>query len=170
VVIGHSSGGYFGAWLAGPSHLPATSEIATLSPLKLAGMIMLDAFLDPGVIDSRGTSGEYFCREPILDRLRGGTAELASEHLKQISPLQLLPFGIAQEYVVSSRRYPVSPPRALADGRTTYAVADYPAMARSAGEKVSLRIVPDAGHMDFITPGTQAWAAVEAAVVRIFGL
>ena len=106
------------------------------------------------MIDSRGRSGEYFCHEPVPDRLSGGSAELESEHLKQISLLELLLLGDGQEYVVSSKRYPVTPPQALADGRTTFPAKDYPALARSAGDKV-WRIVPDAGHMDSITPGTR---------------
>jgi hypothetical protein len=47
-------------------------------------------------------------------------------------------------------------------------VADYPALARSAGDTISLQIVPDAGHMNFITPDTPAWTAVEAAIQRVF--
>src|SRR5665213_1185050 len=37
-MIGIFSDGYFGAWLAGRSHLAAASEIASVSPLKLTGI------------------------------------------------------------------------------------------------------------------------------------
>lgn len=60
----------------------------------------------------------------------------------QASPLALLPFGVPQEYVVSSLRYPVVPARPLAAGRTTLAVQDYPALAKAAGDDVVVQIVP----------------------------
>jgi acetyl esterase/lipase len=167
-VVGHSSGGYFAAWIAGRHHLPSGTELVGPQPLKLAGLVVLDAFLDPGVIDSRGTDGSLFCGEPpVLPRLIGGDPERVPDRLRQASPLSLLPFSIPQEYVVSSLRYPVTPPRPLAAGRTTFAVLDYPALAQAAGDSVAVHIVPDAGHFDFEKPGTKAWAAVEAAIVRV---
>jgi len=169
VVAGHSSGGYFGAWLAGRAHLPPASPIAARSPLKLAGLVLLDTFLDPRVIDSHGTDGSLFCGEPVLPGLVGGDPSAVPDQLRQVSPLTLLPYGIPQEYVVSSLRYPVKQDRPLAEGRTTLEVADYPALARKAGDTVAVHIVPDADHFDFVKAGTPAWTAVEAALVRITG-
>jgi len=166
--VGHSSGGYFAAWLAGREHLPANSPVRRSSPLKLSGMVQLDSFLDPLVIDSLGTDGRLFCNQPILAGLIGGDPESVPAQLQQASPLTLLPYGIPQEYVVSSLRYPVTPPRPLAGGRTTYAVLDYPALAKAAGDTVTTQIVPDAQHFDFMNPEKPAWPAVEAALVRIF--
>src|SRR4051794_2960692 len=167
IAAGHSSGGYFAAWLAGRQHLPAGSPIAATSPLKLSGLVLLDTFLDPRVIDSRGTDGRLFCDEPVLPGLVGGEPDALREQLRQVSPLALLPYGIPQEYVVSSLRYPVTQARPLAAGRTTLQVSDYPAIARKAGGSVTVHIVPDADHFDFIKPGTAAWTALEAAFVRI---
>jgi acetyl esterase/lipase len=169
VPVGHSSGGYFAAWIAGRHNLPAGSPLVGSSPLKLAGLVLLDAFLDPRVIDSRGVDGRLFCDETILPRLIGGTPEASPEHLRQASPLALLPFGVPQAYVVSSLRYPVTPTRPLAGGRTTLAVLDYPALANGKGDSVSVHIVPDADHFDFLKPTTNAWPAVEDAIVKIFG-
>ncbi len=170
VVAGHSSGGYFAAWVAGRGHLPRDSPLAGKSPARVSGMVLLDAFLDPKVIDSRGLDGRLYCGEEVLPRLVGGDPASAADHLAQVSPLALLPYAIPQEYVVSSRRYPVTPQRPLADGRTTIAVADYPALARAAGDVVTVQVVPDADHFDFTKPSTKAWAAVEAAFVRVFGV
>ena len=128
----------------------------------------MDAFLDPRVIDSRGVDGRLFCDEPVLSQLMGGAPESVPDQLRQASPLELLPYGLPQEYVVSSLRYPVTPARPLADGRTTLAVLDYPESAKAAGERVTVAIVPGAGHFSFLRPGTNAWPAVEAALVRIF--
>ena len=168
VLVGHSSGGYFAAWLAGRHNLPASSPLVGPSPVKIAGMVLLDAFLDPRVIDSRGVDGRLFCNQPVLSRLVGGAPESVPDQLRQVSPLALLPFGTPQEYVVSSLRYPVTPARPLAAGRTTLSVLDYPALARAAGDTVTVQVVPDADHFDFLKPTANAWSAVEAALVRIF--
>jgi pimeloyl-ACP methyl ester carboxylesterase len=167
VVVGHSSGGYFGAWLAGRHHLPSGSPLVGALPLKLSGAVLLDAFLDPRVIDSRGVDGRLFCDEPVLARLIGGLPDSVPHQLRQASPLALLPFGIPQEYVVSSLRYPVTPARPLAAGRTTLAVQDYPRLAKEAGDSVGVQIVSDADHFDFLKPSTKAWLAVESALARI---
>lgn len=169
ILAGHSSGGYFAAWIAGRHRLPAGSPLTGSVRVKPAGMVLLDAFIDPGVIDSKGVNGDWYCGEEILPRLIGGDQSTAADRLKQASPLAGIPFGIPQEYVVSSRRYPVTPQRPLADGRTTFAVADYPALARAAGDSVDISLVPDADHFDFTKPGTRAWSALEAAFVHIAG-
>jgi pimeloyl-ACP methyl ester carboxylesterase len=166
-LVGHSSGGYFAGWLAGRHNLPSGSLFTDASPIPLVGVVVLDAFLDYRVIDSRGVDGRLFCDEPILPRLFGGDPEMVPDHVRQASPLALLPYGIPHEYVVSSLRYPVRPSRPLAGGRTTFDVADYPALARAAGDRVNVQIVPDADHQDFVTPTSAAWPAVEAAIVKL---
>lgn len=104
VVVGHSSGGYLGAWLAGRHRLPTGSPFVGPSPLKVSGAVLLDAFLDPRVIDSRGVDGRLFCDEPVLPRLIGGVPDSVPDQLRQASPLALLPFDVPQEYAVSSFR------------------------------------------------------------------
>lgn len=168
VLVSHSSGGYVAAWIAGRHHLPAGNALTGSAPLRTAGLVLLDTFLDPRVIDSRGVDGRLFCDEPVLSQLIGGAPESVPDQLRQGSPLELLPYGVPQEYVVSSLRYPVTPARPLADGRTTLAVLDYPASAQVAGDRVTVAIVPGAGHFSFLRPGSNAWPAVEAALVRIF--
>jgi acetyl esterase/lipase len=167
VLVGHSAGGYFAGWLAGRHHLPPESPLTGAREISPIGLVVLDAFLDYRVIDSRGVDGHLFCDEPTLPGLFGGDPSSTPDHVRQASPLALLPFGIPQEYVVSSLRYPVTPPRPLAGGRTTFAVLDYPALARAAGDSVDVQVVPEADHFDFLKPTSAAWPAVEAAIVRV---
>lgn len=169
IAAGHSSGGYFAAWIAGRQNLPKGNPLVGPSPLKPSGLVLLDAFLDPLVVGSRGVDGELFCAEGVMQGLIGGKPESVPGQLRQASPLELLPFGIPQAYIVSSLRYPVTPARPLAGGRTTYPVPDYPAMAREKGDQVTVELVPDADHMDFVKPSTRAWAALEAALVKMAG-
>jgi hypothetical protein len=66
-------------------------------------------------------------------------------------------------------RYPVTPARPLAGGRTTLPLLDHPALAKAAGDDVAVTIVADADHFDFLKPGTRAWVEVEAAIATIVG-
>jgi acetyl esterase/lipase len=166
VLVGHSSGGHFAAWLAMRKRLPKTSAIRGEPMIDFRGVVMADAFIDPLVIDSRGVDGSLYCDDPVLERLVGGRPEARTEQLREISPIAWLPWDTRQEYVVSSRRYPVTPPRPLADGRTTMLMPDYPALARAAGDFVNVDIVDDAGHGDFTKAETAAFAAVRRAVLR----
>ena len=168
VAVGHSSGGYFAAWLAARSRLPAGSPLVGPEPLPVVGVVTTDAFLDPLVVDSKGVDGQLYCREPILERLVGGRPNAVPDQVRQASPIELLPWGVPQEYVVSSRRYPVTPPRPLADGRTTMVLSDYPALARAAGDQIRVQIIPDAEHLGtFTDPTTEAGMATEAAIARV---
>ncbi|HET9448163.1 MAG TPA: alpha/beta hydrolase, partial [Steroidobacteraceae bacterium] len=167
VLVGHSSGGHFAAWLATRKQLPRASAIRGEPAVTLRGVVLADAFIDPLVIDSRGVDGKLYCDEPVLERLVGGKPEARPEQLREISPIAWLPWGVRQEYVVSSRRYPVTPPRPLADGRTTMAMPDYPALARAAGDAINVDILEDADHGDFTQADTAAFEAVRRAVHRL---
>lgn len=167
VAVGHSSGGHFAAWLASRPLLPESSEIRGTPKVNLAGVVVSDAFIDPKVVESRGEDGKIYCGEPILERLIGGTPESRAEELRQISPLEWLPWHIPQGYVVSSLRYPVAPPRPLAGGRTTMVMPDYPALARKAGDDINVAVMPDAGHFDFFEQGDASYDAVISAIIGI---
>ena len=170
VVLGHSSGGHFGAWLAARPKLPAESDIKGAPKVALAGAVINDAFVDPRVIDSTGIDGELYCGEPIIERLIGGDPAERADRMKEISPLEWLPWGMPQAYVVNSGRYPVTPYRALAQGRTTLEMPDYPALARAAGDAIEVEIVEGADHFDFIhEPDTEGFKAVRRAVVKLVG-
>jgi len=169
-ALGHSSGGHFAAWLAARPQLPAASEIRGDPKVRLAGVVLADAFIDPRVMDSRGIDGALYCGEPVLARLIGAEPVNAPGRLREISPLAWLPWDIPQSYVISSRRYPVTPGRVLADGRTTMTMPDYPAQAEKVGDSVDLRVIDSADHFDFIDePGSDAFQSCRAAVNALVG-
>lgn len=167
VVLGHSSGGHLAAWLATRRLLPETSEIRGQPNVTVAGVAISDAIIDPRVSDSVGENGELACGVPILATLIDGSPESRSDRLHQISPVEWLPWGIPQEYVVSSDFYPVRPDRTYFGGRVSMQIDDYPALALAAGDLVSVNLVDDAAHLDFYNPGTEAYETVLAAVLRI---
>ena len=170
VIVGHSSGGHFAAWLATRPQLPRSSEIYTEPVVHPMGVVLTDAFINPKVIDSTSLDGQLYCGEPVLERLMGGTPESRPENLKQISPLEWLPWGIPQEYVVSTRRYPVSLPRPLADGRTTMAIPDYPALAVAAGDSIHVQVINDAEHLKFGQPEEESYVATILAIKRLLNM
>jgi acetyl esterase/lipase len=170
IVVGHSSGGHFGAWLATRSQLPKDSEIYVEPALNPKALVMADAYINPMVIDSIGTSGEIYCGEPLLEKLTGAPVDEKGANFKAISPLEWLPWGIPQEYIVSTYRYPLSVPRELAQGKTALqTLPDYPALAIIAGDEVNVRILSNEDHGAFVREGSRGYQATISAVLRLLG-
>ena len=170
VVVGHSSGGHFGAWLAMRSQLPPNSEIYVEPQVSPVALVITDAYINPLMIDSIGETGEIYCGEPLLEKLVGGPVEDNIDNFLQISPLEWLPWGIPQEYVVSTYRYPVSLPRVLAQGKTSMRTPpDYPALAVIAGDEINVRLISNESHGAFYTQGSRGYNATISAVLRLLG-
>lgn len=170
VVVGHSSGGHFGAWLAMRSQLPPNSEIYVEPQVNLMALVMTDAYINPLMIDSIGETGEMYCGEPLLEKLVGGSVEDNIDNFLQISPLEWLPWGIPQEYVVSTYRYPVSLPRVLAQGKTSMRTPpDYPALAVIAGDEINVRLISNESHGGFTREGSRGYDAAISAILRLLG-
>lgn len=170
VVVGHSSGGHYGAWLATRPQLPPNSEIYVEPRVNPMALVMADAYINPLVIDSIGDTGEIYCGEPLLEKLVGGPVEDNIDNFLQISPLQWLPWGIPQEFVVSTYRYPVTLPRVLAQGKTSMRkVPDYPALAVLAGDEINVRLISNEGHGAFVQEGERGYYATISAVLRLLG-
>jgi acetyl esterase/lipase len=170
VVVGHSSGGHFGAWLAMRSQLPPNSEIYVEPQVNPMALVMTDAYINPLMIDSIGETGEIYCGEPLLEKLVGGSVEDNMDNFLQISPLEWLPWGIPQEYVVSTYRYPVSLPRVLAQGKTSMrSPPDYPALAVIAGDEINVRLISNESHGGFTREGSRGYDAAISAVLRLLG-
>ena len=170
VVVGHSSGGHFGAWLAMRSQLPPNSEIYVEPQVSPVALVIPDAYINPLMIDSIGETGEIYCGEPLLEKLVGGSVEDNIDNFLQISPLEWLPWGIPQEYVVSTYRYPVSLPRVLAQGKTSMRTPpDYPALAVIAGDEINVRLISNESHGAFYTQGSRGYNATISAVLRLLG-
>jgi acetyl esterase/lipase len=170
VVVGHSSGGHFGAWLAMRSQLPPHSEIYVEPQVNPIALVMTDAYINPLMIDSIGETGELYCGEPLLENLVGGPVADNIDNFLQISPLEWLPWGIPQEYVVSTYRYPVSLPRVLAQGKTSMRTPpDYPALAVIAGDEINVRLISNESHGAFYREGSRGYNATISAVLRLLG-
>jgi acetyl esterase/lipase len=141
VVIGHSSGGHLGLWLAGRDGRPAGSALRGADPLPLAGVVSL-----AGIPDLEGALAQGG-RTDVRDLLGAGTA-VAGTRLATTSPRRLLPLGVPQVLVVGTRD----------DAWRVATTRSYAAAASEAGDEVELLILDGADHADVVDPGGPAAA------------
>lgn len=151
VALGHSAGGQLALWLAGRRRLAADSPLRGKAPLELRGVVAL-----AGVTDLRAGAEGQVCGDAIAGLLGGPPAERA-ERVRQASPIELLPLGVAQRLVCGALDTLV--PNELS--------RRYEAAARAAGDSVALELVPGAGHFELVDPASSAWPAVRGAVAAL---
>jgi acetyl esterase/lipase len=147
VVVGHSSGGHLGLWLAARRKLPEASGIRGRDPLPLAGVVSLAGVND--LDDALALGG----RSDVLD-LVGAAAAAPGTRLATTSPGRLLPLGVPQVLIVGTR----DDPWRIAMTRR------YAAAASEAGDRVDLRVLEGANHADVVDPSGPAPALIARAV------
>ena len=134
VVAGHSAGGQL-ALLAG-----AAGACSTVVPLAAASLA--------GVVDLRRAHA-LGSGNGAVAALLGGAPEAVPQRYALASPRSRLPLGVRQLVLHGERDDAL--PAAMAH--------DYVRAAREAGDDVAFRALPEAGHMDFLDPGSAAHAA-----------
>ncbi len=150
VLIGHSAGGQLALWYAGTPRLPATSPLHRTNPLSIRGVVALAAVSDL-------TAHDTACGDSGLE-LVGGVA-ISAAHLREASPLAMVPLGVSTISLHGTRDIVVPP--ALSQTFVT-------ASAKS-GDHARLVVCPDAGHFELIDPASPAWPTVLAAVRELAG-
>jgi len=91
-----------------------------------------------------------------LTAIMGGTPDEVPEHYQNASPKELVPLGVRQIHIVGD-----------ADGEILANVQPYVEAAKSAGDDVTLTIIPEAGHFELVVANTAAWNTVREAVVSL---
>ncbi|MCY3554291.1 MAG: alpha/beta hydrolase [Gemmatimonadetes bacterium] len=158
ITIGHSAGGHLALWTAARHRLPEESPLWTADPLPLRGTVVLGG---PGDLKRFVPQADAECRQGVVSELLGCTG-VSSEELEQRvegrfrcgSPADLLPLGLPQVMISTEHDWVVPPELGEA-----YATA-----ARAAGDPVEHVIIPNAGHHEFMVPGSVTWSAVRQAV------
>ncbi|MGY1771140.1 alpha/beta hydrolase family protein [Blastococcus sp. SYSU D00813] len=139
-VVGHSAGGHLAAWAAGRALLPPGA------PGAAPRVRVTAAVLQAGVLDLGRAHAQDLGRGAVRDLLGGpptaGVLALAD-------PVRLVPTG-ADVLCVHGTGDDVVPPEQS---------ERYAAVARAAGDRVELRLLPG-DHMVLIDPSGPAWAAV----------
>lgn len=95
----------------------------------------------------------------------------AAQGLGDEAPGRLAP-GVDPALVSPAHRLPLGRAQVLVHGAADSVVPAshsqaYAAAARSAGDPVTLDVVEDAGHLDFLEVGGDPWKRVESAVVQL---
>jgi acetyl esterase/lipase len=139
VAIGHSAGGHLALWLAGRKRLPATSPLRTPDPLPIHHVISLGGLPDLEEAARPPGSG---CGTEVIAKLTNG-------HFADTSVPHLLPLGVEQVLINGLQDRII--PTAYAEG--------YATPARTAGDKVKVRMIDKTGHVELIAPDSAAWAA-----------
>lgn len=158
ITVGHSAGGHLALWTAARHQLPRESPLWTADPLPLRGTVVLGG---PGDLKRFIPHADAECRQGVVSELVG-EPDVSSEELEQRaegrlrsgSPVELLPLGLPQVMISTEHDWVVPPKLGEA----------YAAKARAAGDPIEHIIVPDAGHHEFMVPGSVTWPAVRQAV------
>jgi acetyl esterase/lipase len=149
VAVGHSAGGHLALWLAARRRLPAASVFRGEDPLRLRAVVSL-----AGIADLRDAAARPICGEAPI-QLLGGRPEQVPERLRIASPVESLPFGVAQTLVFGALDRIVPPEH----GRLHLEAAT------RAGDAAALRILEGCGHFELIHPASRAWPDVRGAVL-----
>jgi acetyl esterase/lipase len=150
VLVGHSAGGHLAMWAAARARVPAASPVYMADPLSVRGVINLAGPLD---LTAHISEYEQLCRDTVITALMGGSPDAVPERYALASPIKLLPLRIPQVLVIGEHEEFV--PRPLVEA--------YVLAAESAGDRVRLVVVPNAGHFEIASPRSPAWPIVESS-------
>ncbi len=151
-AIGHSAGGHLALWIAARHKLPANSPMRMDNPLKLVGVINSGGLAD--LKASRGVT-QRDCLADIYDQLVGDISSTRAEVLSDTSPAEMLPLRVRQ-VSVNGHDDNIAP-AVLGEG--------YTRRAKAAGDNADVVVVLNTGHVELISPGSEAWD-IEAATLR----
>lgn len=142
--IGHSAGGHLILWLAARSRLPDDSPLSVSDPLQFQGVVVSGGLAD---LEASRPVTAPSCLDAIFDQLTGLPSPERPDPLSDTSPARLFPVGVPFVSVNGSEDR-IAPPM-LGDALTR--------KAQEAGDSASLVVVPASGHVELVSPGTQAF-------------
>ena len=144
IASGHSAGGHLALWAAARPGIPSSSELYTVRPLPIHGVLALAPAPNLEALHGAGVCGN------VVNGLMGGSPDVHSERYDVGSPMRLMPVGVPQRLIVGAHDRAWGP-----SGRA------YFERARAAGSSpVALREAPESGHFEMIVPSTSTWPLV----------
>jgi acetyl esterase/lipase len=143
VAMGHSAGGHLVQWLAGRARLPKSSPVYDANPVRLTEVVSLGGLADlraqakriPDVCDAH------------IEQLTGPPSTDRPDPLRDTSAASLLPNG-NRTVLINGALDDISPPSVA---------ADYATVARRAGDKADVLVLPGASHFDEVAATSPAW-------------
>ncbi len=158
VLVGHSSGGHLATWAAARHKLSADSVLRTASPLRVAGVVDIDAPVDLATFIA---IDRQVCGTPsVVEELLGGTPDKLPERYREASAAGLLPLGTKQELLIASK----------ASEPWIGSIKAYGEAAKKAGDSVTVTMMENSGHFDGLNPRAPAWSTVLASIQSIIGI
>jgi acetyl esterase/lipase len=139
-VVGHSAGGHLALWAAARHRAPhaQVSRVRALAAVGLAPIADLAQACDWRV------GGE------VVAELMGGTPSQYPERYRAASPMEMLPLGVRQLVL-----------HGTADDAVPIELSRrYSRAAGAAGDAIELIELPDTGHMEYLDPGSAAYATL----------
>ena len=157
VFVGHSAGGHLALWAAGRDRLPRNSPLWRANPVRPDAVVGVAA---PGNIEPLRAVSDGFCGKGVFDAVVGVPTDTRTDIFADTSPSRLLPLGLPIRLIDGSDDQVIPPPLMMM----------FESEAKAAGDDVAFELVPDADHIDVITPGEAGWAAVRRTVLSLFAL
>ena len=154
VAVGHSAGGHLALWLAARPKLPKNSPLRTTAPLPVTHVISLGGLPD---LEAAAASPDNGCGVDVVAHLVGAPGTRPDVYADTSVP-RLLPIGVPQD-LINGREDRIIPVR-LGTG--------YEAQAKRAGDTVALHFVPATGHVELVTPETNAWTETTRLIRAAF--
>lgn len=145
--IGHSAGGHLALWLAARPGIEPVSPLFTGRPLDIMAVVALAPLADIG----RAVESDM-CSD-ALPAIMGGAPDEAPANYRAGSPYQLLPLGRPQIIIVGGED------RGILENARAYVKA-----AREAGDDLQFILLPDAGHFEVLSVGSDAWRRLRRAL------
>ena len=87
IASGHSAGGQLALWAAARPGIPSSSELSTVRPLPIQGVLALAPAPNLEALHSANTCGG------VVDDLMGGSPDEHPDRYDAVSPMRLMPVG-----------------------------------------------------------------------------
>jgi acetyl esterase/lipase len=159
VAVGHSAGGHLALWLAARPRLGRGLLSKPVDPLPIAHVVSLGGLpdLEQALAEKQGCGAEPIHKLMLPPPMDAGKLSRVEQKalLRDKSIPLMAPIGVPQS-LVNGDRDRIIPTRFA---------ADYAAKMRAAGDRVSVTIVPNTGHVELIAPETAAWAEAKRLIL-----
>lgn len=148
-VVGHSAGGHLALWVGGRHR----SRSAQSPCIRASAVVGLAPIADLARAYEGRAGGE------AVAELLGGTPSQFPDRCRAASPIEMLPLGVRQLIL-----------HGTADDIVPIEISRrYARAAEAAGDAVELVELPGAGHMEFLDPGSDAYANLCRRLMAISG-
>jgi len=157
VGFGHSAGGHLVTWLSARENLPKNSPLYDPNPLPLVGVVNTGGLAD---LEASAPVTQASCLADIIDTLTGLADESRADVFADTSPSELLPSGTTI-ISVNGDSDRIAPSE-LGIGFTEKAL--------EAGDEARFVQVKNTGHVELISPQTEAFETQTILLKDLLGL